>query len=71
MLRLYIVHIPVASHNDRQVDVPDSTVQPCDIELRLIVALFHKYVPSVRHSVTVGTQGNQKYFVVGGPGFGS
>ena len=68
---LYIVHIPVASNSDTQVDVPDSKVQPCDMEWRLIVALIHEYVPSVRYSATVSTHMKQKYFVVGGPGFGS
>jgi hypothetical protein len=71
LLLLYIVHIPVAPHSDTQVDVPDSTVQPCGTELHIFVALIHEYVPSVRHSATVSTQGKQKYFVVGGPGFGS
>jgi hypothetical protein len=33
------------------------TVQPCDTEWRLIVVLIPEYVPSVRHSATVSTQG--------------
>jgi hypothetical protein len=71
LLVLYFVHIPVASDVETQVDVPDSTIQPCDTEWRLTVALIHEYLPSVRHSATVSTQGKQKYFVVGGPRFGS
>ena len=70
-LLLYIVHIPVVSHKDTQVDVLDSTFQPFDTEWRFIVALIHEYVPSARHRATVNTLGKQKYFVVGGPEFGS
>jgi hypothetical protein len=70
-LLLNIVDIPVASDVDTQVDLPYSTVQPCDIEWHLTVSLIHEYLQNVRHSATVSTQGKQKYFVVGGPGFGS